>query len=165
MRTTMILLAAAAAMLPAAPAAAQRSTAGSITFETGPCFGFCPIYRVTVRADGTGTYEGIRHVAVRGQRRFRLSPAQYRAFARHLEPIRPARGSIRYSTDAALCGRVMTDMPSAEVIWQRGRTRQSLYFYYGCQRQRPIGERLQHAPALLPIGAWIARPAVNEPHG
>jgi hypothetical protein len=165
MKTAILLLAAAAATLPATPALAQRSTAGSITLETGPCYGFCPVYRVTVRADGTGVYEGIRHVAVRGQRRFRLSPAQYRAFARHLEPIRPARGSIRYSTDAALCGPVMTDMPSTEVTWQRGRTRQSLYFYYGCRRQRAIGERLERAPGLLPIGPWIARPAVNGTPG
>jgi hypothetical protein len=161
----LVLMLAALPLLPVAgPAAAAQ--AQSITYETGPCFGFCPIYRVTVRADGTGLYEGIRHVAVRGQRRFRLTPGQYRAFARHLEPVRPTRGSVRYSTDPDLCGPVTTDMPSAEVIWQRGRTRQGLYFYFGCRRQRAIGERLQRAPTLLPmIGPWIARPAVNDPRG
>lgn len=147
--------------LAASPAAAQGQ---SITYETGPCFGFCPVYRVTVNADGTGIYEGLRHVSVRGQRRFRLTPAQHRAFVRHLEPARPARGEVRYR-DGALCGPMVTDMPSVDVAWRRGRARQTLHFYYGCRRQRALAERLQRAPALLPIGPWIARPAVNDPRG
>ena len=36
-----------------APAAAQVT---SISYEATPCFGFCPIYRVTVRADGSGLF-------------------------------------------------------------------------------------------------------------
>ena len=164
MKTATLLLAAAAAMLPATPLSAQRAATESISYETGPCFGFCPIYRVTVRADGSGLYEGIRHVAVRGQRRFRITGAQYRAFARHLQPLRPARGDIRYRGNSN-CGPEATDMPSVDVTWQRGRARQSLHFYYGCQRPRAQAETLRRAPALLPIGAWIARPAVNEPHG
>ena len=157
------LLLAALPLLPAAapPAAAQ---AGTIIYETGPCFGFCPVYRVTVNPDGSGLYEGIRHVAVRGQRRFRLTPARHRAFARQLEPVRPARGSIRYR-DGALCGPMVTDMPSVDVTWRRARASQSIHFYYGCRRQQAIGEALRRAPALLPIGAWIARPAVNDPRG
>ena len=165
MKTAALLLAAAVATLPATPLLAQRGAADSITYETGPCYGFCPVYRVTVNANGTAVYQGIRHVAVRGERRFRLTPAQYLAFTGLLEPIRPTRGSIRYSTDAALCGPVVTDMPSTEVTWRRGRNRQTLYFYYGCRRQRAIGERLERAPALLPIGPWIARPAVNGTPG
>ena len=161
MKKALLILAALPILAAATPAAAQ---AQSITYETGPCFGFCPIYRVTVNANGAGVYEGIRHVTVRGQRRFRLTPAQYRAFARHLEPVRPARGSIRYRGNS-LCGPEATDQSSAEVTWQRGRARQSLYFYYGCRRQGAIGERLQRAPALLPIGPWIARPAVNGTPG
>ena len=163
MKTAILLLAA----LPLLPAAAPPMTAqaNTITYETGPCFGFCPIYRVTVSPDGSGLYEGIRHVAVRGQRRFRISPAQYRAFARNLEPVRPARGSVRY-VSGPLCGPMVTDMPSVDVTWRRGPARQSVHFYYGCRRQQAIAERLQRAPALLPVIApWIASPAVNDPRG
>ena len=41
---------------------------------------------VTVTADGSGLFEGRRHSAFQGQRRFRITPAQFRAFAARLAP-------------------------------------------------------------------------------
>ena len=130
----------------------------SISYETGPCFGACPVYRVTVSPDGTGTFEGKRFTAVTGERSFRLTPEQYRAFAAQLAPLRPAEGSVRMSGEA--CRQMATDLPSAEVTWfsQIGNS-QSFYFYYGCdmERNRAIAERLTEAPRLLPIQAMIGR--------
>ena len=58
----------------------------SITYETGPCFGACPVYSVTVRPDGTGVFDGKRFTAVSGVRAFTLTKAQYDAFAARLAP-------------------------------------------------------------------------------
>jgi hypothetical protein len=33
-----------------------------VTLERTPCFGGCPIYKVTLRSDGTATYDGMRNV-------------------------------------------------------------------------------------------------------
>lgn len=99
-------------------AEAAGSQVRSISYETGPCFGACPVYRVSVSADGSGRFEGRNFTAVRGERTFRLTPAQYRAFAAQLAPLRPARGSRRYSGDA--CRIMATDLPSAEVTWSGG---------------------------------------------
>lgn len=33
-----------------------------VVFERSPCFGACPVYKVTLRSDGSATYEGIRFV-------------------------------------------------------------------------------------------------------
>ena len=130
----------------------------SISYETGPCFGACPVYKVTVRPDGTGTFEGRRFTSVTGERRFTLTPAQYRAFAAELAPLRPREGSVRLSGEA--CRQMATDLPSAEVTWfsQIGNS-QSYYFYYGCDMEanRPIAERLSRAPTLLPIREMIGR--------
>ncbi|HEY0116693.1 MAG TPA: DUF6438 domain-containing protein [Allosphingosinicella sp.] len=130
----------------------------SISYETGPCFGACPVFKVTVSADGSGTFEGRRFTTVTGERSFRITPAQYRAFAAELAPLRPAQGSVRMSGDA--CRQMATDLPSAEVTWfsQIGNS-QSYYFYYGCdmERNRAIAERIRRAPALLPIQAMIGR--------
>jgi hypothetical protein len=130
----------------------------SISYETGPCFGACPVYRVTVSPDGTGTFEGRRFTAVTGERGFRLTPDQYRAFAAQLAPLRPAEGSVRMSGEA--CRQMATDLPSAEVTWFSpiGNS-QSYYFYYGCDmdRNRTIAARLREAPRLLPIQAFIGR--------
>ena len=144
--------------LPACAAMAPATPVETITFETGPCFGACPVYRVTVNSGGDGTFEGRRFTAVTGSRPFRATPAQYRAFARQLEPLRPAAGSMRYSDDA--CRAMATDLPSAEVTWRSRRGEQQLYFYYGCdmERNRAIAERLSAAPSLLPIGDFIAPP-------
>jgi hypothetical protein len=130
----------------------------SIRYETGPCFGACPVFSVSVSPDGTGTFDGRQHTAVQGRRSFRISPTQYRAFSAHLAPLRPAEGSVRMSGEA--CRQMATDLPSAEVTWfsQIGNS-QSYYFYYGCdmERNRAIAERLRSAPALLPIREMIGR--------
>ena len=143
----------------ATTAAAPAGGIERIAFETGPCFGACPVYRVTVDRAGNGLFEGRRFTAVTGERRFQASPDQLRAFLRHLEPLRPASGERRYSGDA--CEMMATDMPSAQVEWQNGDgSEQRLYFYYGCDmdRNRAIADRLSAAPELLPIGQLIRPP-------
>ena len=150
-----LALAAAFAALPACATPGPATPVETITFETGPCFGACPIYRMTINSDGSGIFEGRRFTAVTGTRAFRATPAQYRAFAAHLAPLRPASGTVRYSGEA--CRSMATDLPSAEVTWRSRRGEQGLYFYYGCdmQRNRAIAERLTAAPDLLPIGDFI----------
>ena len=148
------LLLAACATIRAAPAGDVES----IRFETGPCFGACPVYRLSVGADGSGVFEGLRFTSVTGERRFTVTPEQFRAFVRHLAPLRPASGERNYSGEA--CEQLATDLPSADVHW-RGRdgAEQRLAFYYGCdmERNRAIAERLTEAPRLLPIQAMIGR--------
>ena len=136
---------------PAAGRAIQR-----LTYETGPCFGACPVYRVTVNRDGSAVFEGRRFTAVTGTRSFRATPGQFRAFARQLAPLRPLEGTVRYSGET--CTQMATDLPSVEVTWDTaGEARRQLYFYYGCdmERNRAIAERLDAAPGLLPIGDFI----------
>jgi len=154
--------------LPLAVAAALTSTAcatvpptapvESISYETGPCFGACPVFRVTVNSDGSGTFEGRRYTAVTGERGFRATPEQFRAFAAQLAPLRPASGTMRYTGEA--CEMTATDMPSAEVTWRSGASEQQLYFYYGCdmEKNRAIAQRLNDARDLLPIGDLLGNP-------
>lgn len=152
------LLAAMAAVTGCAGAPRPATPVETISFETGPCFGTCPVYRVTVNSDGGGTFEGRRFTAATGARPFRATPAQYRAFAARLRPLRPAAGEVRYSGEA--CRTMVSDLPSAEVTWRSPSGEQRLYFYYGCdmERNRAIAERLTGAPALLPIGDFIQAP-------
>ena len=158
------------AMLLALAGCATTAGAGpageTISYETGPCFGACPVYKVTVGPDGTGTFEGRRFTAVTGSSSFRLTPAQFRAFAAQLAPVRPARGTVRYSGEA--CRMMATDLPSAEVVWSGSGGERRLYFYFGCdmERNRALAARLRAAPRLLPIAEMIGRPgavAVERP--
>jgi hypothetical protein len=159
-----VLVLAAVAALSAAcagvpPGTASEARLASISYETGPCFGACPVYQVTVSADGEGRFEGRRFTAVTGERAFRVTPQQFQAFAQALAPLRPAEAERRYSGEA--CDMMATDLPSTEVVWtDADGSRRTLYFYHGCdmERNRPIAERLNAAPGLLPIGALIGAP-------
>lgn len=150
------ILAALALAAPAGALHASQRALETISYEAGPCFGACPIYKVTVRSDGTATFEGINFTAVRGVRQFRVTPREYRAFANHLAPIRPARGSIDYN-GSDRCRVMATDMDSATVTWVSRRGTQRLHLYYGCdlERNRALARRLRAAPGLLPIGDFI----------
>lgn len=125
----------------------------SIRYETGPCFGRCPVYTVTVRPDGTGIFEGKRFTAVTGERAFRLTSAQYDAFAAKLAPYRPRSGELRYAPGEKTCPNVATDMPSVDVVWTRAiGDSQHLYVYYGCVMQNhAIKQALGEAAEGLPI--------------
>jgi Domain of unknown function (DUF6438) len=132
--------------------------ADSISYEASPCFGVCPVYKVTVRPDGTGLFEGRLNTAVTGERRFTLTRDQYRAFAAQLEPLHPRSRSVRLAGEN--CSMVATDMPSVEVTWtsQIGSS-ESYYLYYGCDMEKnaAAAERLRAAPALLPIAELIGQ--------
>lgn len=153
----MKLIAIAVLGLLASPAAAQPSRPvilNSISYQAGPCMGGCPIYKVEVRSDGTGTFEGVNFTAVTGVREFRITPDQYRAFARHLAPVRP-RGIVSYNGEN--CREMVTDASSVDVTWADRRGAAGLHFYYGCDpgRNRSMARRLAAAPGLLPIGDYI----------
>ncbi|WP_129791174.1 DUF6438 domain-containing protein [Sphingosinicella sp. CPCC 101087] len=149
-----VLIVGACATLP--PPDGLAGTVRSISYETGPCFGACPVYRLTVSADGEGRFVGSRFTAASGEQAFPVTGEQFAAFARQLAPLRPTESERRYSGEA--CEMTATDMPSTQVVWtDRDGSRRTLYFYHGCdmERNRPIAERLKAAPALLPIGELI----------
>lgn len=133
----------------------------SITYETGPCYGTCPVYRVTVNADGSGTFEGRRFTAVTGERAFTASPEAFRRFAAALAPYRPKDGDLRYENGTPLCGPAMvSDMPSADVRWSEpSGAAQSIHFYYGCDRNDAgrMRQAIADAPTLLPIADFVGK--------
>ncbi|QNM82747.1 hypothetical protein H8M03_12285 [Sphingomonas sabuli] len=137
---------------PDAPAAGSVET---IRYETQACYGFCPVYVVTVGSDGTGQFEGGQHTAVTGPRSFTVTPAQFADFKQRLEPYRP-QGERRVA-DPNCGGRLATDMPSVDVTWTQKGPSSHLYVYYGCNREanRAMFEALRTAPEALPIAAFI----------
>lgn len=129
----------------------------SITYQTGACFGTCPVYTVTVHSNGTGLFVGQHHTTVTGNQAFTVTPAQYAQFVNHLAPIRPASGIVRYD-HAPLCTAKSTDSPSVDVKWNGTNSQQQeLYYYYGCVNPAgpAMAQRLSQAPNLLPIGSYI----------
>ena len=150
-----IIALAAAAALPGCTTVAKKVQ--SITYQTGPCFGTCPVYTVTVHSNGTGLFVGQHHTTVIGNQPFTVTPTQYAQFVNHLAPIRPLSGTVRYDA-VPPCTAVSTDTPSVDVKWigSNGQ-QQELYYYYGCINPNgpAMAQRLSQAPGLLPIGNYI----------
>jgi hypothetical protein len=149
MRSIAIL---AAALLAGCTTASETNPAPaqSVRFEITPCFGSCPVFTMTISADGHGVYEGGRFVKVKGTHKFAATPAQVRAFFDRIRPFRP-RGEKHY--DYGNCPvPVATDSPSVHVSWTSTSGSDSLNWYLGCR-----------VPALNAIepdlyGAWKELP-------
>lgn len=147
----------ALAAVPAFDAAVARAPVETITYETTPCFGFCPAYKVTLSSDGRGVFEGGSHTAVQGKQSFRATPAQFAKFRAALQPYRP-RGE-RILTSAPQCKMVATDQISVDVRWRSAGRTARLNYYFGCDmdKYRAMREALSAAPRALPIGNLIGK--------
>jgi hypothetical protein len=136
----------------------------SIRYEKTACFGFCPVFVVTLHSDGEGVFEGRQYTAVRGARRFHVTPERFRAFAAELAPLRPRAGKVLYD-EANRChgaGSAPTDGSSTGVAWRTREGRETaLYYYDGCGVPS-VSERLDAARALLPVKAFVGRPCLRN---
>jgi hypothetical protein len=78
-----------------------------ITLERGPCFGACPVYKLTVYGDGRVVYEGIRFVGVEGTRTASISEEKVRQLVNEFQKIG------YFSLDDEYIDTDATDLPSA----------------------------------------------------
>lgn len=96
----------------------------SISLERTACFGFCPVYQVTVESNGAVTYVGEMFVAVEGEQRAQISQDQVRKLASELEAIDFFSLQDQYTDMGA------TDMPSAILTLRvDGETKQVVHYH------------------------------------
>lgn len=63
---SILILMSALAGMAQTPSSQDKNQITEITLERTTCYGTCPNYKVTLRSDGTITYEGRRFVEMRG---------------------------------------------------------------------------------------------------
>jgi len=68
-------------------ATAPTSTGNLFQLETGACRGYCPMYKLTFRKDGTLEYLGIRHVDKVGVETVRLSTEEYAQLLKEVRKV------------------------------------------------------------------------------
>jgi hypothetical protein len=131
----------------------------AISYATEPCYGTCPVYSVSLRPDGRGTFVGERFTAVTGTREFTAPSATYRKLEALLRPYRPEMGERRIEPGTSDCANAPTDMPSIAVNWTSMRgDGQSLRFYRGCRAgNEALAAALAAVPDLLPIADFIGK--------
>lgn len=92
-------------------AAAAVSGDSRITMQRLPCYGTCPVYRVTIAADGTVTFDGERHVAASGTHTATVAAADAAALMRELDAAGFFGLEEKYVYPAQACGSYHTDAP------------------------------------------------------
>lgn len=130
-----------------------------ITYATEPCFGACPVYRLTVSSDGIAVFEGKAHTQVIGRRSFVLKQEEYEAFKAALEPYRPVGDKVLGRDPSQCNNRVATDLPGVDIRWVTEDRNDHLYAYYGCDMEgnAAMFDALQRAPRELPLAIYIGQ--------
>jgi hypothetical protein len=104
----------------------MTSTIRKITLQRTPCYGPCPVYRVTVFGTGEVEYFGEAHVAKAGAHRWMISQ-------RRLDRLAKAFESARYSRlEDAYTSRELTDAPGCltSIEYEDGSSK-SIDHYHG----------------------------------
>src|SRR2546426_563412 len=103
-----------------------------ITLERTVCFGTCPAYHLTIKSDGSVTFDGKRFTKTTGVATSKITPSDFRALVSEFEKINYFSLPDAYTPGTKECPRMMTDMPSADTsIRSYGRSK-SVAHYHGC---------------------------------
>ncbi len=128
----------------------------TIAWSVGPCFGYCPVYKVEVDGNGTVRFVGERHTAVLGRKAREGGPDAYRAIETALAPYRPSTGA----STSTICEQQVSDSSSYVFSWTRSDgTVTTLKHDKGCLSPRNIAlnTALQTLPRQLGVEDWMSQ--------
>jgi membrane dipeptidase len=119
-------------------AAAQESTGDPIVISLRRtiCFGRCPAYSVTIREDGTVTYQGAEFTKISGTHTWKIDPAAVRSLAKEMQDAGYFDLQDEYRA-------LVTDHPTTYTSLTVGtRTKQIKNYVAGPPRLKEIEERI-----------------------
>jgi len=102
-----------------------------VLLQSGPCFGACPVYRVTLDARDVAVFEGERHVAQRGRHERQLPAGTLARLLEELDRLGAFELASSY-TPGKGCERYATDHPSKRFEVDDGTRRVAVDHYLGC---------------------------------
>lgn len=129
-----VLLAACAPRNPASSAAENTgsSKAPVITLERTACYGICPVYRLSVTAEGAVSYDGKAHVRHMGPASGQISPERVEALLSEIDQAGYFSFADGYTATDPACGRYSTDSPSAAISVQLQGRAKRIEHDHGC---------------------------------
>jgi hypothetical protein len=97
----------------------------SVSLERTACYGICPVYKVTIGADGVATYEGESFVKVKGRASAKVSSAD-------LDGLRVAFEKVDFfALQDSYEKRIQSDAPTAIVSRTDGGRTKTVRHYEG----------------------------------
>ncbi|HEY1551146.1 MAG TPA: DUF6438 domain-containing protein [Kofleriaceae bacterium] len=141
----------------AAPPAKADAVIASL--ERTACYGYCPIYKVSIHADGRVEYHGEHFVKRKGDATGQLSATQLGAL----------RGAFVRASFFELADRYehesMTDAPSAVVAFSDGGRTKTIRHYHGDDTAPASLDTLEERiDALVDVEQWIGTDHEREAH-
>ena len=105
-----------------------------ITMQRTECFGTCPVYKLTIFADGRVRYEGSKHVKKKGKAESHISRQKLQELIDEFENIYYFNLNDAYVRGSKGCPQWVPDMPSAITSLTRIRDgeRKTVNHYHGC---------------------------------
>jgi hypothetical protein len=149
---------------PASPpeSAVQSSTASAdsavLTLERTPCFGTCPVYRVTVTAAGIVRFEGKSHVSHPGSAVGQVPKARLDSLLAELDAGGYFGFEEAYVMGSPACGNAATDLPTVTTsVRLDGRTKR-IEHYRGCSAApQALSQLEERIDEVLDTGRWTGR--------
>ena len=134
----------------ATPPAATAGEAPLATLVRTACYGFCPVYQLTVRANGTVVYEGESFVKVKGKAFGQLDEAG-------LTRLKQAFAAAKFGSLASTYETVSrTDAPSAVVSFADGTQAKTVRHYHGDMAAPPELSKLEEEiDTIVHVEQWI----------
>ena len=105
----------------------------NISLERTGCYGTCPIYTVSISADGTVLFVGTRFVKKMGTTGSTVSREQIRNLLSEFDKINYFELKDQYVSPDDGCKQWVTDHPSAITSITRGGKSKTIKHYYGCR--------------------------------
>lgn len=103
-----------------------------ITLERDECGGYCPVYMVTISANGGVVYKGKKFVKMVGIAKGHVSVDTLRRLISDFEAVGYFSLKDGYSPARGNCPRVATDLSSATTSIRIGGKSKSVEHYHGC---------------------------------
>jgi hypothetical protein len=132
-RVAIISAAAAVAACTSTPASVDQARIAadldSIVLERGPCFGFCPTYRLVIDGSGRIRYRNVGEDQVRTDS---IAPDAVKRLAERAVEAGFYALPERIMGDSTLCSMVATDHPGVIVSFFGGNSSRTVDHYTGC---------------------------------
>ena len=144
---------------PQAPAPDSVSTAGTaVTLERGPCFGTCPVYRVSLAGMAQVGFVGTRFVGRVGTDTSRVAPEVVDRLVRSLDAAGFFALADTYVPDAPACGLYHTDAPTVSITVRASGRDKTVRHDHGCAGAPAELTRLEHLiDSVAGTARWTGR--------
>jgi hypothetical protein len=135
------------------------SQQAALTLERTACFGFCPIYKLTVYGNGKVVYEGKRFVKVTGTRTTTISQTALRKLIADFQKINYFKLQDSYTGGH-------TDAPSAITSLTMGKKQKTVHHYLPSpDAPTQLTELENKIDAVVNSKQWIGTDAERAPRG